>query len=235
MISKILLYAIHNLVRVLVKRLHVVLSGFQRYICMQYTTIVEIGELGSLLFYQDFKDTFGCNTQRLHRLLQHPRRRFIRISKILLYAIHNTWVWTSKKVGVVLLGFQRYFCVQYTTSSSRSFHVARLFYHDFKDTFVCNTQRGIWRFTTWMCCFIRISKILLYAIHNAVLPAAKIGVVVLSGFQWTICCKGIKKSWNLQIYEKIFWYFRKKLLLRLFNSCKSSVNSKIDKIQRCYD
>ena len=133
---------------------------------MQYTTSMPCMRRIMMSFYQDFKDTFVCNTQRLHRLLQHPRRRFIRISKILLYAIHNTWVWTSKKVGVVLLGFQRYFCVQYTTSSSRSFHVARLFYQDFKDTFVCNTQPNVGTSDEYFSCFIMISKILLYAIHN---------------------------------------------------------------------
>ena len=114
--------------------------------------------INSLSFCQDFKDTFVCNTQRLHRLLQHPRRRFIRISKILLYAIHNMVQPLLVIIDVVLSGFQRYFCMQYTTSSSRSFHVARLFYQDFKDTFVCNTQPIAASLDVPDRCFIRISK-----------------------------------------------------------------------------
>ena len=188
---------------------------------MQYTTLIQVREIKEGLFYHDFKDTFVCNTQPSWRLANSARCCFIWISKIHLYAIHNSSAPSGLSALVVLSGFQRYFCMQYTTEFGANCMRQRLFYQDFKDTFVCNTQRGIWRFTTWMCCFIRISKILLYAIHNAVLPAAKIGVVVLSGFQWTICCKGIKKSWNLQIYEKIFWYFRKK---NYFCGCLIVVN-----------
>ena len=67
----------------------VVLSGFQRYFCMQYTTELDKMEQAAKLFYQDFKDTFVCNTQ--------PCFAALRIAV------------------VVLSGFQRYFCMQYTT------------------------------------------------------------------------------------------------------------------------
>ena len=113
-ISKILLYAIHN--------------------------IVATGSFSSSLFYQDFKDTFVCNTQQPPMLTASNNGCFIRISKILLYAIHNFVVMVP--------------------------HGLSLFYQDFKDTFVCNTQQSSRRYGGVVRCFIRISKILLYAIHN---------------------------------------------------------------------
>ena len=70
--------------------------------------------INSLLFYQDFKDTFVCNTQ--------PEK--------VAYV----------RVEVVLSGFQRYFCMQYTTLLGHTLPSTLLFYQDFKDTFVCNTQ-----------------------------------------------------------------------------------------------
>ena len=139
-ISKILLYAIHNARGSCMSRLGVVLSGFQRYFCMQYTTrsFVSI--------------TTSCC--------------FIRISKILLYAIHNSTRKNTGLITVVLSGFQRYFCMQYTTTSSCNGNAHLLFYQDFKDTFVCNTQHRTCATCKLASCFIRISKILLYAIHN---------------------------------------------------------------------
>ena len=139
-ISKILLYAIHNMG----SRLR--------------------GE--GRLFYQDFKDTFVCNTQLFLSKTLCCYCCFIRISKILLYAIHNT---TNEQIFiclVVLSGFQRYFCMQYTTICLMRFCDRRLFYQDFKDTFVCNTQPAWLSSKMLSRCFIRISKILLYAIHN---------------------------------------------------------------------
>ena len=81
---------------------------------MQYTTMQRFAEYRTALFYQDFKDTFVCNTQ-----LQ-VLRVFGQI--------------------VVLSGFQRYFCMQYTTGRVALNVSDMLFYQDFKDTFVCNTQ-----------------------------------------------------------------------------------------------
>ena len=124
---------------------------------MQYTTQYLYIDMHAWLFYQDFKDTFVCNTQLHHRNMAHTSRCFIRISKILLYAIHNI---TSTICNKILL-----------------------FYQDFKDTFVCNTQPCYATSGARYCCFIRISKILLYAIHNNDCPYDFKNVVVLSGFQ----------------------------------------------------
>ena len=165
-ISKILLYAIHNPFRCICSFVRVVLSGFQRYFCMQYTTGINQNLEKGLLFYQDFKDTFVCNTQPSDIRKQGSRCCFIRISKILLYAIHNAERAPSTALLVVLSGFQRYFCMQYTTLDVQSEFDSLLFYQDFKDTFVCNTQRNQKVCQTNFSCFIRISKILLYAIHN---------------------------------------------------------------------
>ena len=160
-ISKILLYAIHNPCRSIWSARWVVLSGFQRYFCMQYTTNWHFLRLRALLCYQDFKDTFVCNTQQLPKHRSHENSCVIRISKILLYAIHNSSILTMVSLNVVLSGFQRYFCMQYTTG---------------------------WPIpTNSRCCVIRISKILLYAIHNTK-PNLKFNdYVVLSGFQRYFC------------------------------------------------
>ena len=82
---------------------------------MQYTTLTKIDTHLELLFYQDFKDTFVCNTQQWCTNLYSRACCFIRISKILLYAIHNTIKKLLRQIT--------------------------LFYQDFKDTFVCNTQQ----------------------------------------------------------------------------------------------
>ena len=139
-----------------------------------------------MLCYQDFKDTFVCNTQQQHtagathhvvlsgfqryfcmQYTTHSRHNWstcscvIRISKILLYAIHNS---TSEPYGhscVVLSGFQRYFCMQYTTHANP--------------------------LPIPPCCVIRISKILLYAIHNFCCDVISPMCVVLSGFQRYFC------------------------------------------------
>ena len=113
-ISKILLYAIHNTREYYFIKGYVVLSGFQRYFCMQYTTKRRVILYPLWLCYQDFKDTFVCNTQLL----------FVK----------------KKGIAVVLSGFQRYFCMQYTTVLCAESLRFRLCYQDFKDTFVCNTQ-----------------------------------------------------------------------------------------------
>ena len=203
-ISKILLYAIHNWGVGLAHRQCVVLSGFKRYFCMQYTTRRLQPWHESPLFYQDFKDTFVCNTQRTKPCYYDTLRCFIMISKILLGAIHNLVRVLAKRLHVVLSWFQRYFCMQYTTLFKKMTPAAKLFYLDFKDTFVCNTQPS-WRL-------------------------ANSARVVLSGFQryfWMqyttsssrsfhverlfyqdvneqFCCKSTEKIGNMQIYEKYF-------------------------------
>ena len=189
------------------------LSGFQRYFCMQYTTVgLEVGEEDGLC-YQDFKDTFVCNTQQHHRCSNslrscviriskillyaihnesnaHTMRTLccvIRISKILLYAIHNQSILLISPQLVVLSGFQRYFCMQYTTIAALGIIATRLCYQDFKDTFVCNTQQCEKKMTDLLRCVIRISKILLYAIHNRSTMCNSRRSVVLSGFQRYFC------------------------------------------------
>ena len=135
---------------------------------MQYTTIRPCNIYISKLCYQDFKDTFVCNTQPSQELLANPTGCVIRISKILLYAIHNRTQSTALFVIVVLSGFQRYFCMQYTTIMTMSQYIIGLCYQDFKDTFVCNTQLSRNDDGRFAGCVIRISKILLYAIHNSI-------------------------------------------------------------------
>ena len=165
-ISKILLYAIHNALLVLELQEHVVLSGFQRYFCMLYTTLFFMSFINHWLFYQDFKDTFVCYTQLCSCGVTRASSCFIRISKILLYAIHNIIAFICSLLVVVLSGFQRYFCMLYTTGYHTKRYVPWLFYQDFKDTFVCYTQLKLRKDLADAGCFIRISKILLYAIHN---------------------------------------------------------------------
>ncbi len=82
---------------------------------MQYTTCYPSWLHKVRLFYQDFKDTFVCNTQLQSNYSKYVYCCFIRISKILLYAIHNQLTRDAEKNDVVLSGFQRYFCMQYTT------------------------------------------------------------------------------------------------------------------------
>ena len=128
---------------------------------MQYTTNLRAITHRSPLFYQDFKDTFVCNTQRNTMFQEKINGCFIRISKILLYAIHNEGMLVFVRSYVVLSGFQRYFCMQYTTGQ-----IACPFL---------------------LCCFIRISEILLYAIHNFLNVTTCLPSVVLSGFQRYFC------------------------------------------------
>ena len=116
------------------------ITEFQRYFCMQYTTLHHLLADVVLLFYQDFKDTFVCNTQHAVQCDSTCPCCFIRISKILLYAIHNMSCTFMPFGSVVLSGFQRYFCMQYTTWNWANNPEEKLFYQDFIDTFVCNTQ-----------------------------------------------------------------------------------------------
>ena len=113
--------------------------------------------INSLLFYQDFKDTFVCNTQLIVCACWAVSCCFIKISKILLYAIHNTALADGMECEVVLSGFQRYFWMQYTTWYSGHSLLRLLFYQDFKDTFVCNTQLAAVLACQRSGCFIRIS------------------------------------------------------------------------------
>ena len=152
-ISKILLYAIHNEFDALSGDTSVVLSGFQRYFCMQYTTARVYDKACVKLFYQDFKDTFVCNTQLLDIRGDLSQSCFIRISKILLYAIHNTLSTHPPLLYVVLSGFQRYFCMQYTTRRRRWRSGRRLFYQDFNEQFVCKSTKNKWNMQIYLKIF----------------------------------------------------------------------------------
>ena len=178
-ISKILLYAIHNLVFCTTRRRFVVLSGFQRYFCMQYTTRSAWIIITIELFYQDFKDTFVCNTQLRNHWIACRKCCFIRISKILLYAIHNIALESLAHQAVVLSGFQRYFCMQYTTMNRLLAPLGKLFYQDFKDTFVCNTQHH------WL--------------------SLRLQLVVLSGFQRYFCMQYTTSCIALSSHSSLFY------------------------------
>ena len=121
----------------------IVLSGFQRYFCMQYTTFSNIRMTFIMLFYQDFKDTFVCNTQPGRYVPLKAISCFIRISKILLYAIHNSASMQRPSACVVSSGFQRYFCMQYTTQMPGQKMLVELFYQDFNEQFCCKSTEKI--------------------------------------------------------------------------------------------
>ena len=110
---------------------------------MQYTTNVPPRRKPPTLCYQDFKDTFVCNTQLNHKTLQRQMRCVIRISKILLYAIHNYSNRRLLQFKVVLSGFQRYFCMQYTTYKKRFQVPYVLCYQDFNEQFDCKSTKKI--------------------------------------------------------------------------------------------
>ena len=82
---------------------------------MQYTTVDSKYGYLKKLFCQDFKDTFVCNTQPTGSDWLRLAGCFVRISKIHLYAIHNLFLTHHLAKRVVLSGFQRYICMQYTT------------------------------------------------------------------------------------------------------------------------
>ena len=200
---------------------------------MQYTTYLNGIITQNLLYYQDFKDTFVCNTQRSTSCTLPRARCIIRISKILLYAIHNIHsgtVVTVTRSGTVVEVIHSGTVVEVihsgtvaiithsgttskttrsgtvvtithsgttaitihsgtTSNTTRSGTVVTitLYYQDFKDTFVCNTQLIPYCRRLCMCCIIRISKILLYAIHNPRRVSSATPIVVLSGFQRYFC------------------------------------------------
>ena len=81
---------------------------------------------------------------------------FIRISKILLYAIHNPKTEWHKFACVVYQDFKDTF-VCYTQRCQRKYYLCDVVYQDFKDTFVCYTQLGR---------LIEIYKIVVYQDFN---------------------------------------------------------------------
>ena len=150
--------------------------------------------------------------------------------------IHNGGDFIEYGVDVVLSGCQWTIWRIYTTTISLSFTCRGLFYQDVNEQFEGYTQPLGVAQRSHNGCFIRISMNNLKDIHNGCCFCLGKCRVVLSGFQWTIwriyttisiwvaigsalfyqddneqfCCKSTKKTLNLQIYWKIFWYFRKK-------------------------
>ena len=150
--------------------------------------------------------------------------------------IHNGVAFVKLKERVVLSGFQWTIWRIYTTELQNAISFNELFYQDFNEQFEGYTQLYGCVGCRGQRCFIRISMNNLKDIHNGLVQLIANTDVVLSGFQWTIwriyttgcccrnylfklfyqdfneqfCCKSTKNPWNLQIYWKIFWYFRKK-------------------------
>ena len=93
----------------------VVLSGFQWTIWRIYTTYYCCVGTGEMLFYQDFNEQFEGYTQLVRFVHCSLHCCFIRISMNNLKDIHNCCARLRISSPVVLSGFQRYFCMQYTT------------------------------------------------------------------------------------------------------------------------
>ena len=122
----------------------VVLSGFQWTIWRIYTTQIGIVIHFPALFYQDFNEQFEGYTQHIIVVLVQGRCCFIRISMNNLKDIHNLSDLCIVVCIVVLSGFQWTIWRIYTTVAHGWESARRLFYQDFKDTFVCNTQLYTW-------------------------------------------------------------------------------------------
>ena len=150
--------------------------------------------------------------------------------------IHNRCRLLFKPTLVVLSGFQWTIWRIYTTQLKGRETSKLLFYQDFNEQFEGYTQPWRQHENHITRCFIRISMNNLKDIHNLHKIHFCELLVVLSGFQWTIwriyttvrgcnlqpitlfyqdfneqfCCKSTEKIGNMQIYMKLFWYFRKK-------------------------
>lgn len=57
--------------------------------------------------------------------------------------IHNFDATADKHTDVVLSGFQRYFCMQYTTSEAEYKRLLKLFYQDVNEQFCCKSTEKI--------------------------------------------------------------------------------------------
>ena len=97
--------------------------------------------------------------------------------------------------------------MQYTTHISLRADIDELCCQDFRDTFVCNTQRLSPPAISLLRCFIMISKILLYAIHNIPFASAIDKKLCYQDFNEQFDCKSTQKIGNMQIYTNIFCYF----------------------------
>ena len=148
---------IHNLHVKGVDISKVVLSGFQWTIWRIYTTSSIISTSWTMLFYQDFNEQFEGYTQLGFGRSCRALCCFIRISMNNLKDIHNFWVGFCAWLLVVLSGFQWTIWRIYTTSTQPQTSTRTLFYQDFKDTFVCNTQHQRQNISAFSSCFIKMS------------------------------------------------------------------------------
>ena len=113
-------------------------------------------------------------------------------------------------VIVVLSGFQWTIWRIYTTPAAVGNNRNRLFYQDFNEQFEGYTQRQRGRDKYTKGCFIRSSMNNLKDIHNPTRLVLISSALFYQDFNEQFCCKSTKNPWNLQIYMKLFWYFRKK-------------------------
>ena len=163
----------------------VVLSGFQWTIWRIYTTSKCKRVTLSMLFYQDFNEQFEGYTQHSRLNTLQNVSCFIRISMNNLKDIHNGSAVRHSPWRVVLSGFQWTIWRIYTTSQNALHINAELFYQDFNEQF--------WRIYT--------TGEALHRYH---------AVLFNKDFNEQFCCKSTEKMGNMQIYKKLFWYFRKK-------------------------
>ena len=175
---------IHNLIVFVIYRALVVLSGCQWTIWRIYTTDKEIVEVVIKLFYQDVNEQFEGYTQRL--------------------------LWSRIWRGVVLSGCQWTIWRIYTTTCDGIDDGVRLFYQDVNEQFEGYTQPHMLSSLCRLGCFIRMSMNNLKDIHNVLCYWVAYIQLFYQDFNEQFCCKSTKNPWNLQIYWKIFWYFRKK-------------------------
>ena len=178
---------IHNMWRVQRKPSKVVLSGCQWTIWRIYTTRNLRALLRARLFYQDVNEQFEGYTQLALAIPKPPSRCFIRMSMNNLKDIHNCVPRSPCVPLVVLSGCQWTIWRIYTTSP--------------------------WSIAPNPCCFIRMSMNNLKDIHNVLCYWVAYIQLFYQDFNEQFCCKSTKNPWNLQIYWKIFWYFRKKYYL----------------------
>ena len=122
--------------------------------------ILRLHRMDRVLFYQDVNEQFEGYTQ--HSQL------------------------SIKSIIVVLSGCQWTIWRIYTTPLRLSPYPSRLFYQDVNEQFEGYTQHLCRTWRKWRGCFIRMSMNNLKDIHNRLRLVFLLGLVVLSGCQWTI-------------------------------------------------
>ena len=107
--------------------------------------------------------------------------------------------------------------MQYTTTSLIQAPELPLYYQDFKDTFVCNTQHEDSVVIVRVSCIIRISKILLYAIHNMLNRTENDSKLYYQDFNENLLQKYRKNRKYANLYESILLFQKKVLPLQQQN------------------